>query len=113
MPSRYTRRGNIEVSKGDMFKQIKQRRDLDSVSLFLSPRFKRIAEIDLEELSYEGYIWTRGDNFYKLAHEFYGVPEYWWVVALFNNAPTEQHIKIGQRIFIPHEPESIISLMGV
>ena len=110
---RYSRRKTLQIDKRDMFKQIKARRDLDSVGVYSTPKFNKITEIDLESLNYQSYIWKRGDKFYKLSHEFYKDSTYWWVIALFNNAPTEQHIKIGEEIFIPSEPDSVANLLGV
>jgi len=111
MPYRYNGRSKIGVTKRDMFKQIKERRGRDIISLYSTPKFNRLTDFDLSALDYESHIWSRGDNFYKLAHEFYGDPAYWWVVALFNNAPTEQHIKIGEEIFVPREMESVAALL--
>jgi len=113
MPYRYENRGTIDIDKRDMFKQIKVRRDLDSISLISTAKFNRLDETALENLEFESYIWKRGDRFYKLAHDFYGDQRYWWVIALFNQAPTEQHVAIGEEIFIPLEMELLASLYGV
>jgi hypothetical protein len=113
MSGRYINRGTIEVTKREMFKQIKERRNEEFISLYGTPRYERLHEFDFENLNYESYIWSRGDNFYKLAHEFYGDVSIWWVIPLFNHTPTEQHISLGDEIFIPLEPEAIISLLGV
>lgn len=113
MPLRYENRGTIELDKRDMFKQIKERRKLDSITMYTTPRFKRITDEILEDIEYESYTWTRGDRFYKLAYDFYGNPSYWWVIAMFNNAPTEQHILIGEEIFIPYDLDSVANILEV
>tara|TARA_R100001079_G_C4424294_1_gene141185 strand:+ start:589 stop:939 length:351 start_codon:yes stop_codon:yes gene_type:complete len=109
---RYSNRGIVNVSKRDMFKQVKQLRKLDSINLIATAKINNISQTDLEDLDYDAYIWGRGDRFYKLAFEFYGTPEYWWVIALFNNAPTEQHVDLGEEIFIPRDPELVAALLG-
>ena len=113
MPLRYENRGRIELTKSDMFKQLKTRRNLDSVSLIATVNYGNISDTDLEDIEYESYIWTRGDRFYKLAGDFYDSHDYWWVIAIFNNAPTEHHIQIGEEIFIPRSPETVADLLGV
>ena len=113
MPSRYDNRKKVDVSKEEMFKQIKARRDLNSISLYGTPRFNRLTDAQLQSLNYETYTWSRGDRFYKIAAAYYGDPAYWWVVAMFNNTPTEKQIAIGQEIYVPLEPESLASMMGV
>jgi len=113
MPNRFSNRGTIDLTKADMFQQIKQRRSLDAVSLYSTAKFKKISDLELEDLEYQSYIWARGDRFYKLAADFYENPDFWWVIALFNGTPTEQHVGLGEEIFIPLEPEIIISLLEV
>ena len=38
---------------------------------------------------------------YKYAHEIYGSTQYWWIIAWFNNKPTDIHCKIGDVIYVP------------
>tara|TARA_B100000700_G_C14799726_1_gene739951 strand:- start:31 stop:378 length:348 start_codon:yes stop_codon:yes gene_type:complete len=110
---RYENRGIVSLEKGDMFKQIKKMRNRDSIRILATAQFNRLSEEDLDDIEYDSYIWTRGDRFYKLAFDFYSEPEYWWIIALFNNAPTEQHLSIGEEIFIPKNPEFVAEILGV
>ena len=57
--------------------------------------------------------WKTGDRFYKLAYDNYGNEEYWWIIALFNETPTESHVKLGDQILIPLDYELVIQLYGV
>ena len=113
MARRYENKGTVELTKRDMFKQLKTLRNLDDVSLLSTSSFNRISDTDLEDMEYVSYTWSRGDRFYKLANDFYDNPEFWWVIALFNNAPTEQHLSIGEEIFVPPNPEIVADLLGV
>ena len=54
-----------------------------------------------DELSYVEKTFSIGDKMYKYAHEVYGSTEYWWIIAWFNNKPTDLHCKIGDVIYIP------------
>jgi nucleoid-associated protein YgaU len=47
------------------------------------------------------HIWKTGDRLSKLAHTYYGNSEYWWVIARYNQAPTEGHLKRGMLLYIP------------
>tara|TARA_R100000008_G_scaffold83989_1_gene70316 strand:- start:677 stop:1027 length:351 start_codon:yes stop_codon:yes gene_type:complete len=110
---RYDNIGIISLSKREMFKQVKSSRNLDEIRILSTSKFNRITDSDLEDIEFDSYTWSRGDRFYKLAADFYGQVDYWWVIALFNNAPTEQHVTIGTEIFIPTNPESVAELLGV
>jgi len=58
-------------------------------------------------------IWSTGDRFYKLAHEYYGDVKYWWVIAWYNQAPTESHLKTGDLVYIPLPLERAFEYYGV
>lgn len=47
------------------------------------------------------HVWKTGDRYYKLASAYYGNPQLWWVIALFNQKPTEGHLKKGDILRIP------------
>ena len=114
MPSsRYTGRKGVSISREDRFKQVKERRGLDSIGIYGTPVFNPITAKHLEGLAYESYTWSRGDRFYKVAYEFYGDAGYWWIIPMFNNLPTEHHIALGQEIFIPENVSLVSSILGI
>tara|TARA_R100001086_G_C11820877_1_gene254048 strand:+ start:930 stop:1172 length:243 start_codon:yes stop_codon:yes gene_type:complete len=58
------------------------------------------------------HIWKTGDRYYKLANRYYERPELWWVIALFNNKPTEGHLKKGDIVYIPTPINTVLSILG-
>ena len=58
-------------------------------------------------------VWTIGDRLYKLAAEYYGSPVYWWVIARFNQKPTEAHFQPGDRVYIPLPKDLIFEYYGI
>ena len=52
----------------------------------------------LDLIKYDTYYWTAGDRYWKLAEQYYGHRNYWYIIARFNNKPTEAHIDIGEEI---------------
>ena len=54
------------------------------------------------------HVWSQGDKFYKLSQKYYGNPNYWWVIAQFNHAPTEAHMYLGKVLKIPLSLEQIM-----
>ena len=47
---------------------------------------------------------------YKFAHEIYDNADYWWIIAWFNNKPTDAHCKIGEVLYIPLPLDRAISV---
>jgi hypothetical protein len=60
-----------------------------------------------------GHLWTVGDRFYKLAHQYYGDVNFWWVIAWWNGYPTEGHIKTGDYLDIPLDLPAALEVLGV
>lgn len=47
------------------------------------------------------HTWSQGDKLYKISFEYYGDIKYWWLIALWNNGPTDADYILGQVIQIP------------
>ena len=58
------------------------------------------------------HIWKQGDSLEKLATRYYQNSSYWWIIAQFNQKPTEQHYQTGDSVIIPTPLSSVLSAMG-
>ena len=58
------------------------------------------------------HMWSTGDRFWKLAAKHYNDMTYWWVIAMFNQKPTDAHCEFGQTIYIPVPLEEALSLFN-
>lgn len=79
-------------NNGETPKLVKQYSTPTNIRLSADQR-RTITEVD--------HIWKTGDRYYKLAERYYGRPQYWWAIALYNNKPTEGHVKLGDAIKVP------------
>ena len=113
MPYRYDARSLTKISKNDMPKQIKNLRKLEEVSLFSSPSYSKIDLREIGNMGYEIHVWGKGDRYDNISDMYYDDSRYWWVIAMFNNTPTEHHVSLGDRLIIPDDPETISELMKV
>ena len=68
---------------------------------------------EVASLNTLGHVWGMGDRFYKLAFEHYGDSEKWWVIAWFNQTPTEFHVARGDIILIPFPLERVLKYLGL
>ena len=106
-------RKTITINKNEMFKQISDRRILEEITILSANEFRPVSEEFKDSLSYYEHEWRRGDKFYKLAYDFYGNIDYWWIIPLFNNKPTEFHYKAGDMVLVPIEIELLLSEYGL
>ena len=110
--SRYRRR-MLVINQDSMYRDFfKDRRRLN-IKQYGTARFKypTIDEINnLENIMHE---WTFRDRFYKLADKFYGDPKLWWIIAFYNQTPTEFHLTVGDTVLIPLPLNKILRYMEV
>ena len=49
---------------------------------------------------------------FKLSQQYYGDQQYWYIIARFNNKPTEANIKDGEVLKIPTNLQQAIEVLG-
>ena len=86
------------VNDLDIYKDTFERRGVKRIKQYRTQTFKKV---NIESFDYIERVWRDGDSFWKLSKTFYGDPQYWYIIARFNNMPTEAHVNIGDIIKIP------------
>ena len=62
----------------------------------------------LEQISVSTHIFSVGDRLSKIAFDYYGDAKLWWLIAWFNDKPTDFHCRIGDVIRIPEPKEEVL-----
>jgi|TARA_R110000824_G_scaffold11740_2_gene51400 hypothetical protein len=83
---------------------------VELVSHYDTPFFPEITLEDRYSLVNEQHTWNVGDRYWKLASKFYGSSDLWWVIAWYNQKPTDAHVKIGDTIAIPMPIDRVLGL---
>jgi|TARA_R100001129_G_scaffold123497_1_gene86159 hypothetical protein len=73
-------------------------------TLNLTP-FRANLDNKIQEIN---HIWKTGDRYFKLASQYYGRPELWWIIAFYNQKPTEGHVMKGDLIKVPTPIELVL-----
>tara|TARA_R110002012_G_scaffold18849_3_gene68819 strand:- start:4678 stop:4956 length:279 start_codon:yes stop_codon:yes gene_type:complete len=87
-------------------------RGVASISQYRTPSFSYPPPEVRARIKTINHVWTLGDHFYKLSHEYYGNPTYWWVIGFYNQLPTEELLEYGDIIRIPISLEQVLSAIG-
>tara|TARA_R100000315_G_C5107921_1_gene61721 strand:- start:43 stop:369 length:327 start_codon:yes stop_codon:yes gene_type:complete len=95
--SRYGDR-STGINNLDVYKDILDSRGVRKIKQYRTTELKQYED---SKIGYFKRIWKDGDTFWNLANRYYGDPSYWYIIARFNNAPTEAHVSIGDVIKIP------------
>ena len=94
-----------------MYKRYLERtRGVKNMTQFKTPKFKYPTEQQMASIPYRPHTWSIGDRFYKLANKEYGDPEMWWVIAMFNQTPTEAFVKVGHVVYIPTNIDAVLGI---
>lgn len=92
----------LVVVDSKLRENIFSRKFVDSITQTKTLRLNEPTEEELRnDLSFIEKTYSLGDKMYKYAYEVYGDAQYWWVIAWFNNKPTDTHCNIGDVIVIP------------
>jgi nucleoid-associated protein YgaU len=103
---------NIYVNNDPAYQRYLKKRGMKLIRQFDTPQFRHPSAADRSHFKRAQHVWGTGDRFYKLADDYYQDPEKWWVIALYNQKPTEFHVQPGQVIYIPYPLDSVLYYMG-
>ena len=112
MSSRYINRHTVQNSQFS-YREIMNSRDKTTIVHYRSPDFNLPdREVMQSELNFELHEWKVGDRYWKLASVYYGDPSFWWVIAYYNSAPTENHVACGEVLQIPMPLDKAVIFTG-
>lgn len=85
----------------ELFEQTLDSRNLKFIRHYTTAKFRYPTESELSRLNINTETWKLGDRLYKYSYKYYGSAELWWIIAWFNQKPTDGHFNIGDEILIP------------
>ncbi len=100
MINRYSRRAKLNNNL-EQYRKLLFNRGLKNIKHYETANFPINNPNEIQNITTVSHIWTIGDRYYKLASKYYNDPTDWWIIALFNNKPTESDIMLGEEILIP------------
>lgn len=101
------------INSSDHYKKLKEKRGLKDIVQYPVVPLHNPNLAQRLMIATEPHIWSTGDHFYKLAHQYYGDSRYWWVIAWYNGYPTEGDIKKGANIDIPLDLVDALTILGM
>ena len=111
MSNRYVKRKKI-INNNLFYEKKFIDKGIKNIEQYPSPRFFYPSIEQKQNLPIEKYIWKQGDSLEKLSAKYYGDIQYWWVIAHYNQKPTEQHFTVGDIIIIPTLLGTVVKILG-
>ena len=112
MTFRYDDR-KIRINDLSLYENVLKKRGLKQIRQFTTPSLKHPTAEEVTNLTIVGHTWSIGDRYFKLAHKYYKDSKLWWVIAWYNQKPTESHLQIGDVVDIPLPLEKILRYLEV
>ena len=109
MTSRYDNR-RTAVNSAPMYRSLLKKRGVKFIRQYKTPSTHFPTTKEMSNIQEVDHIWTVGDRFFKLAFQYYGDPSLWWIVAWYNQTPTESHVYTGQVIQVPLPLDAVMPI---
>jgi nucleoid-associated protein YgaU len=93
----------------ELYQELLEERQVKSITHYRTPRFPILSAEVRRRFTTLPHTWKMGDSYWKLAAKHYGNASLWWVIAWYNEKPTEAHLHSGQPILIPTPLEEVLS----
>jgi hypothetical protein len=109
---RYT--GTKQFRNGSKnFSYLRKNRKIKVANHYETPRLRNPSIEERASIITDKHVWSLGDRYYKLADQYYGSAEYWWVIAWYNARPLEADLRYGDLLMIPINLQSILDMLGL
>jgi hypothetical protein len=112
--SRYNKTNIISVdTENDLYRSKLEKRDIKQINAYSFPVYNFDDTKSDVNFSFKEEVWKEGDRLYKLSKKHYNSVEYWWVIAFFNQKPTDSDFSAGDLVLIPYPLQEAIEFIGV
>jgi hypothetical protein len=98
------------IQTTDSMYDVINKRNVEQVTHYVTKQLNKITAEDINDLNITAHIWHSTDKYWKLSSTYYGDPQYWYIIAWFNNKPVESMNNIGDQILIPQPLDRILEL---
>jgi len=90
----------------ELYSDLLEERGVERIQQYITAETIDLRKVD--NIITISHVWKTGDRYFKLANQYYGRPELWWIIALYNKRPTEGSLKRGDMILVPTPVEQLL-----
>lgn len=103
----------IVINNTEQWRRYYKEKGLNYIRQFATPNIKHPTAEETLGIEEVENVWTFGDRLWKVAQINYDDPKLWWVIAQWNQKPTDAHFKIGDIYFVPFPLTEVLRLLEV
>jgi hypothetical protein len=109
--SRY-RKYRTKTTDSSFYSKQLNRRDIKSLEHYELKSFGSISDEDKRRLRITTTFWSAGTSLTKLADQYYGDQNLWWIIGFYNNKPIDANWQMGDKVLIPTPLQTILQILG-
>jgi len=99
----------IGTNDSELYEEFREERNTKRLKQYRTPQFPKLSTVVRQRFSSLYHTWKMGDSYWRLAAQYYGDERLWWVIAWYNEKPTESHVVPGDILAIPKPVEELVS----
>jgi len=92
--------------------EVSEYKDRTPIDHYTTPIMRYPSIEDHQDMNVATETWKLGDRLYKYAERYYGSGKYWWIIAWYNNKPTENHFENGDVVYVPTPLTEVLGFLG-
>mgnify|MGYP003628285642 CR=1 FL=1 len=100
---------SLTLNEEELYEEFFEGRGVQKILHYRTAKWPPLTAKIRRRFSTTGHVWTLGDRYWKLANTYYGNSKLWWVIAWYNEKPTEAGIQVGTVLYIPKPLEKVLS----
>jgi len=100
----------IKRNSEEIYEELLESRGVKQIDHYSTPTFEPLTLANRYSVRNVHHTWSTGDRYWKLAERYYGNSDLWWLVAWYNQKPTDAHVRNGDSIMIPLPLDRVLSL---
>jgi nucleoid-associated protein YgaU len=97
------------INSNEFYEEFREDRNVKRIEQYRTPVYPKLTAKVRQRFTSIHHIWATGDTLWKLASKHYADPKLWWLLAWYNEKPTESHFEVGGTVLIPTPVEEVIS----
>jgi len=105
--SRYLNKRIFQANAIQSTKDLLETRGLTNARIIETALSTPLSVEERKQFSVRTVIWQRRTRLFKIAFELYGDSRLWWIIAWFNQKPTDADYSVGDRVLVPFPLEQI------
>jgi len=109
---RYEKTDTFLLKRNARYNKILTKRKVEAIKIMETQTIDSVANIDFDTITESEVLWAQGTKMWRLAADHYGDGTLYWVIALYNEKPTDAHWEIGDIVYIPHPYEYVVERLG-